>query len=132
MGFRVAEARKELQAFDLKKLFIEQMGWDRPGADITIRFNEQGLRLKAIAQKRGLGAFIVPPIEEKIPDYATRRKIEVDNPILCVQHQHTITHRFHNRRPRHGNKIKNTVAMQPPCEDNAGENKGKRCEVQAR
>jgi hypothetical protein len=86
MAFKVAEARKELQAFDLKKLFIEQMGWDNPGADITIRFNGQGLKLKAIAQKRGLGAFIVPPIDGKIPDYATRRKIEVEVRKIIQEH----------------------------------------------
>jgi hypothetical protein len=78
MPFKIAEARKELQAFDLKKLFIEQMGWDNPGADITIQFNGESLQLKAIAQKRGLGAFVVPPIEGEIPDYANRRKIEVE------------------------------------------------------
>src|SRR6266498_203079 len=86
MPFRVAEARKELQAFDLKKLFIEQMGWDNPGADITVRFNGQSLKLKAIAQKRGLGAFVVPPIEEKIPDYASRRKIEVEVRKIIQEH----------------------------------------------
>ncbi len=86
MGFRVAEARKELQAFDLKKLFIEQMGWDNPGADVTVRFDGQGLTLKAIAQKRGLGAFVVPPIDGKIPDYATRRKIEVEVRKIIQEH----------------------------------------------
>jgi hypothetical protein len=86
MSFRIAEARKELQAFDLKDLFIEQMGWDRPGADITVRFDGQGLRLKAIAQKRGLGAFVVPPIDGKIPDYATRRKIEVEVRKIIQEH----------------------------------------------
>lgn len=86
MQFRIAEARKELQAFDLKKLFIEQMGWDNPGADITIRFNGQSLRLKAIAQKRGFGAFTVPPIDGKIPDYATRRKIETEVRKIIQEH----------------------------------------------
>ncbi|MCC7189692.1 MAG: hypothetical protein IT312_13185, partial [Anaerolineales bacterium] len=86
MQFRIAEARKELQAFDLKKLFIEQMGWDNPAADITIRFNEQSLKLKAIAQKRGLGVFVVPPIDGKIPDYATRRKVETQVRKIVDQH----------------------------------------------
>lgn len=86
MSFRIAEARKELQAFNLKRLFIEQMGWDNPGADITIRFNGQSLKLKAIAQKRGLGAFSVPPIDGKIPDYATRRKIETEVRKIIAEH----------------------------------------------
>jgi tRNA1(Val) A37 N6-methylase TrmN6 len=86
MPFKIAEARKELQVFDLKKLFIEHLGWDNPGADITIRFNGQPLKLKAIAQKRGLGAFTVPPINGKIPDYATRRKIEVEVRKIVAEH----------------------------------------------
>jgi tRNA1(Val) A37 N6-methylase TrmN6 len=88
MGFRVAEARRELQAFDLKKLFIEQMGWDNPDADITIRFNGQSLKLKAIAQKRGLGAYVVPPIDGKIPDYATRRRIEAE--VRKIKQEHIL------------------------------------------
>ncbi|GAB4404260.1 MAG: hypothetical protein OHK003_32210 [Anaerolineales bacterium] len=86
MTFRISEARKDLQAFNLKKLFIEQLGWDNPGADITIRFNGQGLKLKAIAQKRGFSAFTVPPIDGKIPDYATRRKIEAEVRKIVAEH----------------------------------------------
>jgi hypothetical protein len=88
MAFRIAEARRELQSFDLKKLFIEQMGWDNPDADITIRLNGQGLKLKAIAQKRGLGAYVVPPIEGKIPDYATRRRIEAE--VRKIKQEHIL------------------------------------------
>jgi len=86
MQFRVEEARRELQAFDFRKLFIEQMGWDNPGADLSIRFEGQSIQVKAIAQKRGLGVFIVPPIQNKIPDYPTRRKIETEVRKLIDQH----------------------------------------------
>ena len=58
MPFKIAEARKNLQSFDLKKLFIEEMGWDNPGSDLVIRFNGQNIKLKAIAQKRGFGVFV--------------------------------------------------------------------------
>jgi tRNA1(Val) A37 N6-methylase TrmN6 len=88
MSFRIAEARKDLQAFDLKKLFVEQMGWDNPGADLVIRFNGQNVKLKAIAQKRGLGAFVVPPVDGKLPDYASRRKIEVE--VRKSVHEHIL------------------------------------------
>jgi len=88
MPFKIAEARKNLQAFDLKKLFIEEMGWDNPGSDLVIPFNRQNLKLKAIAQKRGFGVFVVPPVDGKMPDYATRRKVETE--VRKSVHEHIL------------------------------------------
>src|SRR3990172_8816220 len=88
MPFKIAEARKNLQAFDLKKLFIEEMGWDNPGSDLVIRFNGQNIKLKAIAQKRGFGVFAVPPVDGKMPDYATRRKVETE--VRKSVHEHIL------------------------------------------
>jgi len=88
MPFKIAEARKNLQAFDLKSLFIEEMGWDNPGSDLVIRFNGQNIKLKAIAQKRGFGVFAVPPVDGKMPDYATRRKVETE--VRKSVHEHIL------------------------------------------
>lgn len=88
MPFKIAEARKNLQAFDLKKLFIEEMGWDNPGSDLVIPFSGQNIKLKAIAQKRGFGVFVVPPVDGKMPDYAARRKVEIE--VRKSVHEHIL------------------------------------------
>jgi hypothetical protein len=88
MPFKIAEARKTLQAFDLKKLFIEEMGWDNPGSDLVIRFSGQNIKLKAVAQKRGFGVFVVPPVDGKMPDYAARRKVETE--VRKSVHEHIL------------------------------------------
>lgn len=77
MPFTIERARKYLHSNNFSRLFIEEMGWDNPGADLDIQFNGLTLKLKAIAQKRGLAVFLCPPLANgKLPEYATRRKIE--------------------------------------------------------
>jgi len=79
MTFDFNRARQHLQSFNLRKLFIEEMGWDQPGPDLDIPYDGDILYLEAIAQKRGLSVYVCSPQEDgQIPDYAGRRKIEAE------------------------------------------------------
>ena len=70
-------ARQCLEAFDLKTLFIDELGWDRGGASTEARVRGHIFPLEAIAQKRGLVAYqYLADSDGAFPDYPTRRKIE--------------------------------------------------------
>ena len=70
-------ARRCLEAFDLKTLFIEELGWDRGGADTEATVAGRTYALEAIAHKRGLVAYqYVADSDDTFPDRPTRRKIE--------------------------------------------------------
>ncbi len=70
-------ARQCLEAFDLKTLFIEELGWDRGGADTEAAVAGRTYGLEAIAHKRGLVAYqYVADSDDTFPDYLTRQKIE--------------------------------------------------------
>ena len=79
MAFDFNRARQHLQSFNIRKLFIQEMGWDQPGPDLDIPYDGDLLFLEAIAQKRGLSVYVCSPLEDgRIPSYAGRRKIEVE------------------------------------------------------
>lgn len=66
-----------LKNFKLEKLFIEELGWDRFAAKLTIDLNGTCYMLNAIAQKRGVQIFLCCCNDKETPlDYASRRKIE--------------------------------------------------------
>lgn len=77
MPFDLQNAKTCLQSFDLQKLFIQSMGWDHADLNLELSYNGEKLRLAAVAQKRGLMAFLCSPQPDgQIPGYAGRRKIE--------------------------------------------------------
>ncbi len=90
MVFRIAEARKYLQIFDLPKLFVEEMGWDRASqAAIQIAVNGDKFSLTMIAQKRGFAAYLCSPMPDgKMPEAALRHKIETQ--VRKYSHEHLI------------------------------------------
>ena len=71
-----AQARQLLRNFDFHPLFIEELGWDRHNSVLEITVPGSSVTLSAIAQKRGMVAYHCPPIGQRLPDYAQRRKIE--------------------------------------------------------
>jgi len=88
MPFNIADARINLQSFDLKKLF-NQMGWDHGNQTVTISVNSENFKLTMFAQKRGLAAFTCAPREDvSMPDYATRCKVEAQ--LRKSFHEHLI------------------------------------------
>ncbi|HWO43127.1 MAG TPA: SAM-dependent methyltransferase, partial [Candidatus Eisenbacteria bacterium] len=68
--------REQLKAFDFHKLFIEELGWDRHTSRLDVHVDGQNFALNAVAQKRGMVAYVCEPADGSPPDYATRRKIE--------------------------------------------------------
>ena len=79
--------RKLLEAFDLHRLFIEELGWDHGGADTAAVVGETTFPLKAIAQKRGFVAYQCVA-DGGLPSYATRQKIERE--VAKAAHEHLI------------------------------------------
>ena len=70
-------ARLCLESFDLKTLFIEELGWDRGGAETEATVAGRTYLLEAIAHKRGVVAYqYVADSDDAFPDHPTRRKIE--------------------------------------------------------
>jgi hypothetical protein len=83
------KARQCLKEFDLRALFIEEMGWDHHISSLEVLVDGLAYPLKAVAQKRGMVVFVCPPVGDGvIPDYPTRRKIEKQ--VAKSVHEHLI------------------------------------------
>jgi Eco57I restriction-modification methylase len=83
-------ARHHLSDFQLETLFVEDLGWDRYTGHLTIAVDGDSYKLRGIAQKRGMAAFVVDSNSKGIPDYATRRKIE--RHVAKSVHEHLIVY----------------------------------------
>ena len=82
----VADCRRHLQGFDLKRLFNE-LGWEHPGADQRIEADGHVYELTAVAEKRGVHVFRCGPGPDgRLPEYPTRRKIE--KRLTRLAHEH--------------------------------------------
>ena len=85
-----------LQNFDLRTLFIEELGWDHGGADTFIVVGERSVALEAIAHKRGMVAYqFVADSETTYPDHSTRTKIE--KAVAKEVREHIIVYATHDR-----------------------------------
>ena len=77
MTLSIPQVRHYLKEFELEKLFIEELGWDRHSGRLSVEADDQTFTLHSFAEKRGVQIFACQPdAEGKIPDYAVRRKIE--------------------------------------------------------
>ena len=71
------KVRDHLKKFDLKTLFIEELGWDHGGVDTEVTADGRNYAVKAVAHKRGMVAYqYVAGSNEAFPDHPTRQKIE--------------------------------------------------------
>ena len=87
MDFNAGNAKKRLEQFDFAKLFTEELGWDRHGATLAVPVSGVNYTLQAVAEKRGMVAWICEaPAGEKIPPRATRRKIETQVAKTTLEH----------------------------------------------
>ena len=103
--------RKLLEAFDLHRLFIEELGWDHGGADTAAVVGETTFPLKAIAQKRGFVAYQCVAGSGVLPDYATRQKIE--RQVAKDAHEHLVVFAPKNRRTLCWQWAKRELGKQP-------------------
>jgi hypothetical protein len=91
--------RDVLKRFDFGTLFIEGLGWDRHRLKpLSISVNGTAYRLEAIAEKKGMVAFMCEPSAAGVPmpDYAARRKIE--NQVRRAAHEHLIIYVDRDRK----------------------------------
>lgn len=66
--------RRLLEAFDLRTLFVEELGWDHGGVATSVHVGGKTFRLEAIAQKRGFVAYRCVSAGQFIPDYRHGRR----------------------------------------------------------
>src|SRR6476661_6866191 len=61
---------------ELKKLFVQVLGWDNDKYSFTDKTNDEQFACECIAEKSGFKiVFVKPTSEDDIPVYAIRRKI---------------------------------------------------------
>ncbi len=71
------KVRTYLEEFNLRALFIEELGWDHGGVDTVVEADQRSFTLEAVAHKRGMVAYQhVADAGTTIPEYPTRTKIE--------------------------------------------------------
>lgn len=82
-------ARRLLKKADLRRLFIDELGWDHHHATLEVSLGNRNYTLTALAHKRGMVAFHCPsPAGERLSDHAERRKIE--QYVAKTVHEHLI------------------------------------------
>lgn len=82
-----ARARKLLRDFNFPALFVEELGWDKHKATLSIPIADKTFELAAVAEKRGMAAFVCE-CDGALPDYNARRKIE--RQVAKSAHEHFI------------------------------------------
>lgn len=82
-------ARKFLRDFNFRSLFVEELGWDKYSAPLSVVIGNSTFDLSALAEKRGMVVFHCPtPNGKALPDYALRRRIE--QVVAKTAHEHLI------------------------------------------
>jgi len=77
MTLSIPRVRHYLQQWELEKLFIEELGWDRHSGQLAVQVDGQTYALRAFAEKRGVQVFVCQPdTTGQIPDRSIRGKIE--------------------------------------------------------
>jgi hypothetical protein len=76
-----------LQTSDLSTLFVEELGWDRHVATLSITIDRQPYTLRVVARKRGMVAYTCAPGEDGcIPPGPIRRAIEQQVALAVREH----------------------------------------------
>lgn len=84
MAIDKARAALHLKAFDFAKLFIEELGWDRPTSRQAedVEANGERFSLASVAEKRGVRIFHC----NTVPDRNIRQRIEREIAKLAFEH----------------------------------------------
>jgi hypothetical protein len=97
--------RDRLERFDLRPLFIEELGWDHGGEDTEVTVAGRSFFLEAMAHKRGMVAYqCVAPSDDAFPDYPTRQKIE--KAVAKVVYEHIIVYAPPNKSAQYWQWVK--------------------------
>ncbi len=82
-----ARCRQLLREAQFESLFIEELGWDRSGGNLSITINGEDWALTGVAQKRWMPVYTcVPPKNGRMPDHLTRNKIEAQATKWAYEH----------------------------------------------
>ena len=112
MGIDKPAIRERLQKFDFTGVFTQELGWDFPAAKVTVSVAGQVYSLLSVAQKRGVQVLQCPPgADGRIPDHATRRKIEKQ--VTKSAYEHLIIFVDQRRPPRSGSGSPDSRASRP-------------------
>lgn len=76
MPFAFVRARPLLQAGDIKKLFVEELGWEPSRQRLTLRVGERDYTFVAMAEKRGFTVWKCESADGRFPDHGTRLKLD--------------------------------------------------------
>ncbi len=99
------KVREHLRNFDLRPLFIEELGWDHGGVDAEITIADRSYSLQAIAHKRGMIAYqYVADSDAAFPDHPTRQKIE--KAIAKTVREHIIVFVPHDKNAQYWQWVK--------------------------
>jgi hypothetical protein len=77
----IAQTREKLQAFDLRGLFVEQLGWNQPPRGLvptTWNQREQRVTRTPIAELAGVIVFEITTADGSIPDEPIRHAIQTE------------------------------------------------------
>lgn len=79
-----------LRHFNLRKLFVEELGWDHHDDTHTVEVSRQSYVLTSIAEKQGMVAWQWTPSaqNQRMPDRATRERI--DREVSKAAHEHLL------------------------------------------
>jgi hypothetical protein len=113
-----ALARNLLVKGELRKLFIESLGWDNASVTLKVNLADSTYTLHALAQKRGMVAFHCPaPAGQRLPDYGNRRKIEHD--VAKSAHEHLIVFTDAHSETQIWQWVKREPGMPIACREHA-------------
>ena len=100
-----SKVRKHLENFDLRPLFIEELGWDHGGGDTEAVIADRAFALKAVAHKRGMVAYqYVADSDVAFPDHPIRQKIE--KAVAKTVREHVIVYATHDRAVQYWQWVK--------------------------
>ena len=99
------KVRRHLESFNLRALFIDDLGWDHGGEDMEVQIDDFYFTLESVAHKRGMVAYrYIAESEERFPDYPTRRKIE--RFVAKTVREHLIVYATHERDAQYWQWVK--------------------------
>ncbi len=99
------KVRARLACFELRPLFIQELGWDHGGNDMEVTVGDHSFSLQAIAHKRGMVAYLyVAHSQATFPDHPTRQKIE--KAVVRSVREHIIVYAPHDRSAQYWQWLK--------------------------
>ncbi|MBI2856756.1 MAG: SAM-dependent methyltransferase, partial [Chloroflexi bacterium] len=88
MPVDVEQLRRHLQAFDLPRLLVEDLGWNRyPARPVSVQVEGSTYTLEPAAEKKGFAVYVCGPGPDGlVPPYPVRRKIERQAAKVAYEH----------------------------------------------